>query len=794
MKKKLAEVIVNLKARSLPETLEYLIPEEFEEQIKKGSLVLVPLRNRQVAGFVSHLKSHSRLSSHQPIKAVVNKEFLPGRAFLLAEWLSNYYLEPYHLAFRLFLPPAEFIKTEAYLSWTGKPFPQEEKIAFLEQIFVQKKRVKEKEIIRKNGNQLKNRTLDRLLKIEVLKREFVFKEPEKRIKREKWLKFKEGSLENIKKLGESELALYLFLSETIEIPFKEVKKEGFTLKEVKKLLQEGLAEEFYLAPQSLMEMSFPEKSREVKLNPHQEKCLAEIKKAIKAGKTEAFLLEGVTGSGKTEVYLQAIQECLKKGKNAILLVPEIALTPQIASRVRERFGNQVALLHSQLTPANRFAQWQAIKKGDVRIVVGPRSALFSPLPDIGLIILDEEHENSYKQNTSPRYHAREVAFKLAEMEKSVLILGSATPSFESKYLAREGKIKTLKLPFRARGELKPKIEVVNLSQEKGAFLSEKLKEKIKKNLGKERKVLLFLNRRGFSPFIICQDCGRGLTCPNCSVSLVYHLKRQLLLCHHCNYKTKPPSTCPHCESSNFKMLGLGTEKIEEEIKASFPGLPVIRMDRDTTRGKDAHRRRLSEFFHLKKGFLLGTQMIAKGLDFSDIGLVGVVNADVGLNLPDFRAFERSFQTLTQVAGRAGRKEGESGEVVIQTHFPQSEVIKAFLHQDYSSFFEKELKSRKELNYPPFTRLINLVAFSKNAQTGLKELEKIRQSLEKSFPMVLGPSPCPIERIKGWFRHHLLIKYFPEEEEEIKSELKKLVKFPSSPDFRLIIDVDPVSLL
>lgn len=794
MEKRFAEIIVNLKAKNLPETLEYLVPEELKNQVKKGSLVLAPLRNRVVAGVVSDFKDHSLLSFHQPIRVVVEKEFLSKKALLLARWLSNYYLEPFHIALRLFLPPAEFIKIETYLSWTGKPFPDDQKFTFLKQLFSQKKRVKEKEVKRKTQSQLSSQALNKLFKMEVLKRDFVFKEPASRLRTEKWLKVKEGSLEKIKKLSQAELDLYLFLSETIEVSFKEVKKEGFTLKNVKKLLKVGLAEEFSLSPAPSIEMSFPENSKEVKLNPYQEKCLEEIKKALKSEKTKFFLLEGVTGSGKTEVYLQAIKECLNNGRNAILLVPEIALTPQIASRVRERFGGQVALLHSQLTPASRFLQWQAIKRGEKRIVIGPRSALFSPLTKIGLIILDEEHENTYKQNTSPRYHAREVASKLAELENAVLILGSATPSFESKFLALEGKIKTLKLPCRALGHQEPEIEVINLNKEKGAFLSERLKEKIEKNLEKDQKVLLFLNRRGFSPFIICQDCGKGLTCPNCSVSLVYHLKRQLLLCHHCNYKAKPPSTCPRCESPNFKLLGLGTEKIEEEIKTSFPGIPIVRMDRDTTRGKDAHRRRLSEFFHLKKGFLLGTQMIAKGLDFSDIGLVGVVNADVGLNLPDFRAPERSFQTLMQVAGRAGRKEGEAGEVVIQTYFPQSEVIKAFLNHDYQSFFEKELKNRKELNYPPYTRLINLIALSKKAQAGIRELEEIRQQIEKDFPMILGPSPCPIEKIKGWFRHHLLIKYFPREDERIKNTLRKAVKPSFSNEVRLTIDVDPITLL
>lgn len=781
-------------AKNLPESLEYLIPDELKNQAKPGSLVLVPLRNRLVAGVVSRLQAHSFLTYHQPIKSVIEKEFLSEKALSLANWISNYYLEPFHLTLRLFLPPAEFIKVETYLSYTKRHSSDSKEYDLIEKIFNRKKRVKEKEVLRKIRSHLSVHFLNKLLKSGELQREFVFKEPTSRLRPEKWLKFKEGSLEEIKKLTQTELALYFFLSETIEVPLKEVKKEGFTHSDVKKLLEKGLAEEFSISPKALVEMSFPEKQKKIKLNPHQEKCLSEIKEALKSKKSEVFLLEGVTGSGKTEVYLQAIKECLKEGRSAILLVPEIALTPQIASRVKERFGSQVALLHSQLTPANRFLQWQVIKRGEVKVVIGPRSALFSPLPDIGLIILDEEHESSYKQNTSPRYHAREVAFKLAERENSVLILGSATPSFESKYLATIGKIKTLKLPYRARGVLEPKIEVVNLGKERGSFLSEKLKKKIEATLEKNQKVLLFLNRRGFSPFIICQDCGQSLSCPNCSVSVVYHLKRQLVICHHCNHKSKPPTTCHNCESTNFKLLGLGTEKIEEEIKFSFPEIPIIRMDRDTTRGKDAHRRRLSEFFHLKKGFLLGTQMIAKGLDFSDIGLVGVVNADVGLNLPDFRAFERSLQTLMQVAGRAGRKEGESGQIIIQTHFPQSEVIKAFLNHDYQSFFERELKNRKELNYPPFTCLINIIASSKEAQTGWKELEKIRQLLEKNFPMILGPSPCPIERIKGWFRHHLLIKYFPEEENKIKKALKEVVKFSSSNDLRLIVDVDPVSLL
>lgn len=536
------------------------------------------------------------------------------------------------------------------------------------------------------------------------------------------------------------------------------------------------------------------------LSSRQKAVLEVITKSIRKRKHEAFLLHGITASGKTEVYLQAMACALGEGLSSIVLVPEIALTPQTVERFESRFGTKVAVMHSRLTASERARQWQRAKTGQAQIVIGARSAVFAPLTNLGLIVVDEEHETTYKQkDTSPHYHAREVASLRAKLAGATVILGSATPSLESFYNAEKGRIKLISLPERVTKQDLPEVSIIDMRREitmrkrRANIFSRALEVKLREVLNKGEQAILFLNRRGFSTYISCPKCGYVARCRRCEVSLTYHYASKRLICHYCNYSIEPPQICPQCKGSYLSYFGLGTEKVESELHRLFPQARIARMDRDATSKRDAHREILNDFKNGKTDILIGTQMVAKGLDFPRVSLVGVISADTALNLPDFRSGERTFNLLTQVAGRSGRGEVQ-GKVIIQTYAPENFAITASTTHDYHQFYRKEIKSRKTLRLPPFTHLVNLSLRGRNQKKVQEVADELSSELKEKRAnkgiQILGPAPEAVSRIRGSFRWSVLLKGSKQD------ELVKLLKQMRCDSrrykgLRLSVDVDPI---
>ena len=534
------------------------------------------------------------------------------------------------------------------------------------------------------------------------------------------------------------------------------------------------------------------KYRIVKLNSLQE----EVVNSVKLEEYNKYLLWGVTGSGKTEVYMELIDRVLKQGKNAIMLVPEISLTPQIVDRFVTRFGTDIAILHSGLSDYEKYDEYRKIINEKVRIVVGARSAVFAPLKNIGIIIMDEEHSNTYKQDNSPRYHARDVAMMRGEYHNAPVLLGSATPSLESFARAGRGVYKLLTLTKRAGGGELPDVQIVDMKSEikKGNFiLSELLVKKIKEKLANNEQIILLLNRRGYSSMLTCRDCGNVLKCPNCDISLTYHKSSNTNRCHYCNYSIKNVDKCNVCGSSNIKEYGLGTEKLEEEIVRMFSAR-VVRMDMDTTCKKGMHEKIIADFGDHKCDILLGTQMIAKGLDFPLVTLVGVINADSSLNVPDFRSAENTYQLLSQVAGRAGRG-NLVGEVIIQSYNPEHYSITYAKKHDYLSFYKEEMSIRKLLNYPPYYYITLVNISSRNYEDGFKEANKIGEYLKRNLDkntIVLGPSMANVFRINNVYHYQCIIKY--KKDLLLNQVLTKLDEiYKSNTKVQILLDVNPVRM-
>ncbi len=542
------------------------------------------------------------------------------------------------------------------------------------------------------------------------------------------------------------------------------------------------------------------KLRPETLLPAQAAAVEAIGAGLERGKGEAFLLYGVTGSGKTEVYLRVIEQALSRGLGAIVLVPEIALTPQTVGWFRSRF-DAVAVLHSKMSDVQRLDAWRKLARGEARVVVGARSALFAPLPKLGVIVVDEEHEPSFKQGSVPRYHARDVAIARARTSGAVCILGSATPSLESWRAAAEGRLARVDLPGRVHGGALPPVEIVDMHGEKKTgrgFLafSRRLTGLLERTLQRGEQAILFQNRRGFAPVLWCKECGETVRCKDCDVSLTFHRDIQRAVCHACCDEIVPPRACPACTAPGLRFLGLGSERVEEALRALLPDARVRRMDSDTMLRREDYEETLAAFGAGDVDVLIGTQMIAKGLDFPRVTLVGIVSADAGLHHPDFRAAERTFQLISQVAGRAGRGELE-GRIVVQTMAPEHPAIVAAARHEYERFATWELGLRRELGYPPFARLIRVVIeddeLPKVEQVATEIAAALRNELEGSATQVLGPAPAPMAKVRGRHRHHLLVKV-PEGEElgPPRSLLVRMAGQHTRP--RVSVDVDPVSML
>lgn len=547
------------------------------------------------------------------------------------------------------------------------------------------------------------------------------------------------------------------------------------------------------------------------LTPGQESALAAIDRAREHACGEVVVVDGVTGSGKTELYLRAIEKTLAEGRTACVLVPEISLTPQTVGRFRGRFGDMVAVMHSRMSQGERYDQWDFIRSGAARVVVGARSALFTPLSNIGLIVIDEEHEGSYKQDSAPRYDARDVARWMVARSGGVLVMGSATPSIEALYACEQGGSWTkVDLPDRANGKPLPAVEVVDMAAEfrggSRAMFSRKLVEGLRSELSLGRKAVLLLNQRGFAKFLLCRDCGFVPTCPSCDTSLTYHERGRMLVCHHCGHTEIAPAVCPECGSPYLKKFGAGTQRVEAELRALLdgmpgvgPGVPIIRMDADTTSGKGAHERLLEQFAGADAAVLLGTQMIAKGLDFEDVTLVGVINADTQLHLPDYRAAERTFSLIEQVAGRAGRAD-LPGRVLVQTYEADNVAIRAAATYDRERFLRAELPKRRILLYPPFVRMANVLVWGKDEPSVRTTAERLFIELGAHIRdfggdgwSVLPASPCVLAKLRGVYRWHVVVKCPPGDDlSRVIAPLFR-ARVPEA-DVNVAVDVDPNDLL
>lgn len=519
-----------------------------------------------------------------------------------------------------------------------------------------------------------------------------------------------------------------------------------------------------------------------------------VTKVIQGDYRKPFLLFGVTGSGKTEVYMNIIEHVLNQGKTAIILVPEISLTPQMVEQFSNRFGNQIAALHSALSDGEKYDEWRRIARGEASIVIGARSAIFAPLKNIGIIIMDEEHSDSYKQgDKDPRYHARDIAIWRAKYHACPVLLGSATPSLESMARAQKGVYQLLTLTERVNGRKLPDVEIIDMNQEakkSSSHLTVQLLNEINDCIDRGEQAILFLNRRGFSTFVTCKNCAETIKCPHCDITLTYHKSNRMLRCHYCGYATPLPKVCPNCGEEALSDLGVGTEKIEEELHNLLPYAKVLRMDVDTTSRKGAHKKMIDAFRGHEYDILLGTQIVAKGLDFSDVTLVGVINADTSLNIPDFRSSENTYSLLSQVAGRSGRS-SKQGKVLIQTFNPDHYAISYVKRHDYLGFYKEEMVIRRKLGYPPYYFLCYIKISGRDSKYIYQEALKIKQSLDRSLEhtTILGPTSLPIFRVNNIYRYGIILKY--KREDKLRSELSHIKNhYKTNSKVRIDIDFSP----
>ncbi|MBU5555268.1 primosomal protein N', partial [Enterococcus sp. S157_ASV_20] len=584
---------------------------------------------------------------------------------------------------------------------------------------------------------------------------------------------------------------------------KEMKELGFSTALLNEAAKNGwltfIEKEAYRDP--FANQTF-EKTTALSLNAEQQVAVETILQSVQEQQSQTYLLEGITGSGKTEVYLQVIAEVLNQGKTAIMLVPEISLTPQMVQRFKSRFGEHVAVMHSGLSQGEKYDEWRKIERGEAEVVVGARSAIFAPIENIGVIIVDEEHEASYKQEETPRYHARDLAIWRSEYHHCPVVLGSATPSLESRARAQKNVYQRLRLTQRAnQAATLPTIDVVDMRQEvengNVSSFSMSLQEKLQERLEKNEQSVLLLNRRGYSSFVMCRDCGYVLPCPNCDISLTLHMDSKTMKCHYCGHEERIPYRCPNCGQDKIRYYGTGTQKVEEELQTLLPDSRILRMDVDTTRRKGAHEKILRTFGEGQADILLGTQMIAKGLDFPNVTLVGVLNADTALNLPDFRSSERTFQLLTQVSGRAGRAE-KPGEVIIQSFNPEHYAIQLAKAQDYEDFYTKEMYIRHRGDYPPYYFTVQITASHPEENEAAKQMFQIATKLKQGLSpqaILLGPTPNAIMRVNNRYFYQVIIKY--KQEPMLQPLLKEILtdtQRATARGLKLSIDAEPMNFI
>ncbi len=818
-----AQIIVSNRSSQVDRPYTYILDGDLKDIVKEGMRVIIPFGkgNKLIKGIV--IKIIDYCNNEYRLKKVVDvlddKPLISKELIELSTWMKEYYLSSYIDAFQPVLPPGDFKEVNTFIEIIEDNYIKnitDDELKIISYLKINGKILLEdlkRELKISNINKVLNSLEDKgIIETTIDIKTKVDKKMEKRVK----LLNRQFSLsemyDSIGKRAVKQREIVEFLFDIGDISFKELsKKMNTTLSTIKSIEKKGLLKIYE------KEVNRDPIKKDIKdykkhnLSVSQKNVFDRIVKSFK-GKdiNNKFLIHGVTGSGKTEIYLQLVEEMLKADRDSIILVPEISLTPQTIERFVGRFGELVAVLHSKLSYGERFDQWRRIKEGKVKIVVGARSAVFAPFQKLGIIIIDEEHEGTYKSSQNPKYNTVEVAAKRADIEDAFLVMGSATPSLETYYNSLNGDIKLLELEERVNKNTLPEVIVVDMREELNngnkSIFSEKLYDSISENLKNRKQTILFLNRRGFSTFVSCRNCGYVVKCDNCDISMTYHRNINKLRCHYCGLAIAPPNICPVCKSNYIKYFGIGTEKVEELTKELFPQARIRRMDMDTTTGKGSHEAILEDMKNEKIDILIGTQMISKGLDFENVTLVGIIAADTTLNLPDFRSPERAFQLVTQVAGRAGRGD-YNGKVILQTYNPEHYSINLAKDHDYKSFYNTEIDLRQEFLYPPFIDLISILIYGENNNKVASMAGEVYNLLvkestwiekERLDDYIIGPYPAPLERIKNNFRWQILIKSEKENICSLKALLKRVCidnKYKLKiDDVRFSIDIDPNSIL
>lgn len=795
----IANVIVDVSTAAIDRPFDYLVPEEWQAFIQPGVRVHVPFGPRKVQGFVIGLHETSDVESAK-LKSIVSvidvEPVLTSELLELAKWLKDDTLCFYNDALQVMIPAAlraayskiVHIDQGATLSEPFQNLLSKDREVDFQQIEKENLLPELKKLLQLQQAEIETRIRQR----SAPKKQTVYH----------LAQLPEVRPGNAKK--QLQVLDWVETNQVISFTLPQLQQDvSVTGAVVEAMVQKGYfvkkKQEVYREIEMLGDAS---QDKVVELTDQQKNVLDQIVASSTQQQSDVFLLHGITGSGKTEIYLHAIEHALSLEKEAIMLVPEIALTPQMVLRFKMRFGEQVAVMHSGLSVGEKYDEWRKVIRREVKVVVGARSAVFAPFENLGLIILDEEHESSYKQEDSPRYHAREVAKWRAEFAHCPVILGSATPSIESYARAKKGVYHLVELPGRANAKPLPPVELIDMREQlKGgnrSMFSIELADAIRDRLKKKEQIVLFLNKRGFSSFVLCRDCGSTVQCPNCDISLTYHRMGEALRCHYCGYEEQVPNQCPQCESEHIRFFGTGTQKVEEELTRLFPEARTLRMDVDTTRTKGAHERILHHFGQKEAEILLGTQMIAKGLDFPDVTLVGVLNADTSLHLADFRAAEKTFQLITQVSGRAGRHEKE-GKVIVQTYDPEHYALEYAKTHDYLAFYTKEMQVRKVYEYPPFYYLTHIQISHPDVLVTADYAEKVASWLRgelSSEAAVIGPTASAISRIQERYRYQCIVKY--RIEPNLIPALHQLLKLARSEwekqGVRIGIDLHPSTLV
>jgi primosomal protein N' (replication factor Y) (superfamily II helicase) len=819
-----AQIIVDIPAKATNRPFDYQVPPEMAEWIDVGSRVGVPFGPRVLQGFVVGLSDSSETdpSKIKPVAELLDLVPPLNRELVaLADWVSQTYLCPIILALQAMIPGALKAKYERLVELSEETVQQHagiwtEQEQQLLSYIRQKGPVDTASLLQKfpEGAAILKAWLNEGILGETLqvKDRLQIKKALTVIPPDNLTTLLEAVEQLPRAASKQKEVLEYLINNPVPIRLADLLSElAISSGTVKALADKGWIEiqELEVQRDPYADRSFTP-TRPLPLTPEQAQVFAPIREAVIQQSHDVFLLHGVTGSGKTEVYLQSIQTCLEENREAIVLVPEISLTPQMVERFKGRFGSRVAVLHSRLSQGERYDEWRKISKRQVQVVIGARSAVFAPFTRLGLIIIDEEHEGSYKQEESPKYHARDVAIERAKQHGAAVVLGSATPSLESMEEAGRS-YKLLSMSSRVEGRPLPKVHIVDLRQElkdgNRSMFSRPLYKAIEERLNKKEQIVLLLNRRGHSTFVMCRSCGFVVQCPHCDISLTYHRNANMMRCHYCGFAERVPTVCPSCSSEHIRYFGTGTQRVEEELSKLFPGIRVIRMDVDTTSEKGSHEKWLTMFKNRQADVLLGTQMVAKGLDFPDVTLVGVITADTMLNLPDFRSAERTFQLLTQVAGRAGRHQ-LPGEVFIQTYTPEHYSVISASRHNYHEFAHTELKVRKTLGYPPFCRLILITISHEQLAVAIRTGELLAKDIQASWTLmqaacdgsvdsherldVHGPVASPIPRIKDRYRFQCMVKYRGERDIQalIGQAVAKFDERVRKDQLQISIDVNP----